>query len=632
MTLSGVCARAEDRDIAVVGMACRLPGADSPRELWELLSAGGDATGEAPQWRGIDHRGGFVRDVADFDAEFFGMSEAEASELDPQQRLLLMTAWESLEDAGQPADGLAGSRAAVFVGASRADFLEAALRRGPEAITARQYHNVRAALPARLSYVYDLRGPSVLVDTACSSSLVALHQAVLSLRAGESPLALVAGVNLPLRSDEHALMAAAGNLAADGRSKFGSADADGHAPSDAVCVVVLKPLAAAVADGDRVRAVIAGSAVGNDGRSGDALLDASLAGQSEVLRCAYADAGIDPADVDFVEAHGPGSHQSDPVELTALGQVLGRGRAARQPLVVGSVKANIGHAEAAGGLAGLVKAVLCLEHGAVVAGPGGGAPHPDVDWDTLPVEIPDRTRPLPSGTAVAGVSSQGVSALNAHVVLRQAEPAPAPPKEATGVGPWVLPVSARSPQALQALCLAYAAYLRGEGSAHQVADICHSAAVRRSHQAHRRAVTGATHAELAAALERPAQLPQTVGSLGALYVRGDDVDWAAAYGPGGRYVPLPGHPWRTRRHWPGETTGTQQAGGLAEWIVGQHARTGFDDRSALAEIGFDSLARLQLAVEAQQRTGSEVDPEEVGRLRTVGELRAWIHRLEVAAR
>ena len=264
-------------------MACRLPGAAGPDELWDLLSEGGDATGAAPRQRrelaGTVGRAGYVAGVADFDAEFFGMSAAEAVELDPQQRLLLMTAWEALEDAGQRPDLLAGSRAGVFVGSSRADYLENVFRQGLSAVTAGQLNNVRALLPARLSYFFDLRGPSVLVDTACSSSLVAVHQAVRSLRAGESPIALAAGVNLPFRPDESVMMSHAGGLAGGRRSKFGDARADGHAPSDAVAVVVLKPLAAALADGDRIRAVIAGSAIGNDGRTSDSVLNPSLTGQ-----------------------------------------------------------------------------------------------------------------------------------------------------------------------------------------------------------------------------------------------------------------------------------------------------------------------------------------------------------------
>ncbi|GIH17107.1 beta-ketoacyl synthase N-terminal-like domain-containing protein [Rugosimonospora africana] len=651
----------EARSVAVVGMACRLPGASGPDELWDLLCQGVDATRMTPPERYevdavysprrtpgkmVARRGGYLDGLADFDAEFFGMSAAEAVELDPQQRLLLMTAWEALEDAGQRPDLLAGSRSGVFVGNSRADYLENAFRQGLEAATAAQFNNVRSLLAARLSYHFDLRGPSVVVDTACSSSLVAVHQAVQSLRTGESRLALAAGVNLPMRPDEGVMMSQAGTLAGDGRSKFGDARADGHAPSDAVAVVVLKPLADAVADGDRVRAVIVGSAIGNDGRTSDSVLNPSLAGQVEVLRWAYADAGLNPADVDYVEAHGSGSPLLDPLELRAVGQVLGAGRAADRPLLVGSVKSNIGHAEAAGGLAGLIKAVLCLEHGKVPASLHVETPHPDVAWDEMPMRIPATLTDLPDADrpAIVGVSGQGSSALNAHVVLRQTETVQPPydeaPYDRDGSGaPYLLAISARTPEALRALCRAYAVYLGpgGPGAAHALRDICRSAAMRRQHLEHRRAVTGTSHDELVAALDKatgPSSADPAIAELAELadrYRAGETIDWEALFGAPGRYVPLPTYPWQTRRYWPGERH-EEDGGDLATWILRQHARTHFHAGSTLAEIGIDSLAKLQLIVELQKKTGHELDPEVIGRLHTVDELRQWARDLEAVAR
>lgn len=268
-------------------------------------------------------------------------------------------------------------------------------------------------------------------------------------------------------------MTQSGTLAHDGRSKFGAADADGFAPSDAVGVVVLKRLADAVADGDRIRAVIEGSAVGNDGRTGGSLLTPSVAGQTEVLRWAYEDAGVSPADADFVEAHGVGSPTLDPVEFTGLGEVLGVGRPPDRPCLVGSVKTNVGHAEAAGGIAGLLKAVLYLEHGQVPASLHFDTPNPAIAWDELPLvvpttlqELPDRGRP-----AVAGVSGQGASSLNAHLVLRQGH-TPARRPDADGET-YVLPLSARSPAALDALVQAYVEYLGpdGQGNGFALRDI-----------------------------------------------------------------------------------------------------------------------------------------------------------------
>lgn len=650
---------ADVRSVAVVGMACRLPGAADPEALWELLLQRRDATDVTPRDRYdadalyaprpapgklTSRRGAYVAGVADFDAGFFGMSAAEAADLDPQQRLLLMTAWDALEDAGRPAGRLAGSRTGVFVGNSRADHLANVSQGGPEALTANQLGNMRSLLAARLSYELDARGPSMAIDAGCSSSLVAVHQAVRSIRSGESPIALAAGVNLPLNPDESLMMAQAGVLAGDGRSKFGGADADGHAPSDGVAVVVLKPLEAALADGDRIRAVIAGSAIGNDGRTSDSVLNPSLAGQVDVLRWAYEDAAVDPADVDFVEAHGAGSPLSDPLELTALGRVLGEGRAPGRPLLVGSVKSNIGHAEAAGGVAGLIKAVLCLEHGKVPASLYAEPRRSDFAWDEHPLRIPSTLTELATGgrPAIAGVTSQGSSSLNAHVVLRQAPDAAAPARDERDGTAYPLVLSARTPEALRELAGAYVAHLSpgGRGAAHAVRDICHSAALRRQHHEHRLAVAGATHGELVAALKAALDGSPAPAETDAVerYLAGGPVDWPRVFGTGGRYVPLPTYPWQTRRYWYGEHEERDapeehggDGGGLADWILRRHARTHVDAESTLADIGIDSLAKLQLIVELQKRTGVEVDPEVLGRLDTVEDLRRWTEELEAAA-
>ncbi|MFC4612601.1 beta-ketoacyl synthase N-terminal-like domain-containing protein [Streptomyces maoxianensis] len=639
------------RSVAVIGMACRLPGASGTDELWEVLRDGVDVTSETPPERydvnalyspqpgpGMiaSRRAGYVDGVAEFDAEFFEMSSTEAVELDPQQRLLLMTAWDALEDAGQRPDELAGSRTGVFVGNARADYLEIQFRQGLQSVTPSQFNNFRSLLPARLSYVFDFRGPSVLVDTACSSSLVAVHSAVQSLRARESPLALAAGVNLKLRPDEGVMMTQAGALAADGRSKFGDASADGHAPSDAVGVVVLKRLADALADGDRIRAVIQGSAVSNDGRTSGSVLTPSLAGQVEVLRWAYEDAGVNPADVDYVEAHGAGSPTLDPLELSALGEVLGEGRPSDRPLLVGSIKTNIGHAEAAGGIAGLIKAVLCLEHGQIPASLHLDTPHPQVAWDKLPLVVPGKLHDLPDRDrpAIAGISGQGSSSLNAHVVIRQGETRAADAPAAKGGKPYVLVLSARTPAALDALARSYTAYLGpdGQGFAYSLRDICYSAAGRRQHHEHRLAVIGSAHEEMAAALGGAGGTPGRRASAAVRaadrYRRGETVAWDKVFGEHGRFVPLPGYPWQTRRYWPGDERDDDD-GDLAAWVLREHARTAFDDRSTLDSIGIDSLAKLRLIVQLSKKSGREVDPEDFGQLRTVGALRQWIHALEV---
>ncbi len=643
----------EERSVAVIGMACKFPGAANPDQLWEILQSGHDATSETPAERyDVDalysaspqpgtiasRRAGYLDTVAEFDAGFFGMSPTEATDLDPQQRLLLMTAWEALEDAGQVPDSLAGGRTGVYVGNTRGDFLERQFQQGLESVTASQLNNFRALLPARLSWQFDLRGPSVLIDTACSSSLAAVHAAVLSIRAGEIPLALVAGVNIALRPDVAVMMTQAGNLAHDGRSKFGDAEADGFAPSDGVGVVVLKPLADARADGDRIRAVIRGSAVSNNGRTGESLLAPSVEGQTEVLRWAYEDAGIAPSEVDFVEAHGSGSPMLDQVEFASLGEVVGEGRPADRPCYVGSIKTNIGYAEAAGSIAGLIKTVLCLEHRQVPPNLHMSTPSPLIDWDELPLAVPktlqkfpDRGRPI-----VAGVTGQGASCLNAHVVLREGEPSAAGRSTAAASGgeACLLPLSARTPGALQALADAYVDYLNpgGRGAEFALRDICWSAATRRRHHQYRMAVPGTSHEEMVAALrnrEIDATLPAALSPVAERYHSGRRVDWHAVFGPGCVFVPLPGYPWQTQRYWPGEHD-DEDGDDLATALLGEHARASskYKDSSLLSEIGIDSLARIEIIAKLAQEHHYHVDPEELASLHTVGQLRVFLHQLE----
>jgi acyl transferase domain-containing protein len=643
------------RSVAVIGMACRFPGASDTDRFWEVLRDGVDATGETPADRyDLDalysaaggagtigsRRAGYVDGVADFDAEFFEMSPAEAGELDPQHRLLLMATWEAMEDAGQRPDALAGSRTGVFVGNARADFLERQFRKGLRAVTPAAFHNYRSVLPARVSYFFDFHGPSITVDTACSSSLSAIHAAVQSVRAKECPLAVVAGVNLALLPEESVLMTQAGTLAGDGRSKFGDAAADGFAPSDGVGVVVLKPLGVARADGDRIRAVIRGSAISNDGRTGSSLLTPSAAGQTEVLRWAYEDAGVSPADVDFVEAHGAGSPTLDAAELLALGEVLGEGRPSSRPCYVGSVKTNIGHAEAAGGMAGLIKTVLCLEHGQVPPSLHHRTPTSLVDWDELPLTVPTRLHALPDRgrPALAGITGQGVSALNAHLVVAQGDARAEDGHTDPDGTRYVLALSARTPVALHALARAYIDYLGpdGKGSTFSLRDICYSAAMRRQHHAHRLALTGTSHAEMIAALTGADPEHGQLGSLSdgvKRYVRGQALS-RNLFGAGCRFVPLPTYRWQTRRYWPGERTAEDGTGDLAAAVLREHARTAeteVADSALLSEIGIDSLALLLIIVELARDHDYDVDTEEVARLRTVGELRGWVRSLEELA-
>lgn len=415
--------------IAIVGMACRLPGAADLEQYWELLRTGRDAVGAAPEGRfsvpdglGVAREGGFLPGLDLFDPAFFGISPREAAFVDPQQRLLLELTWEALEDGGLVPTSLAGTRTGVYVGMWLSDYEQAIYRSTPDIDFHMTTGGGRYAASGRLSYFFDWRGPSLTVDTACSSSLVAVHLACRSLWAGESQLAVAAGVNVMLEPQISTAYARAQLLSPRGRCRFADADADGYVRSDGACVIVLKPLSRAVADGDRVRALIAGTAINNDGRGSGLLVAPSIEGQQAMLREAYHTAGISPARVQYVEAHGTGTRVGDPVELAALAAVLGEGRAVDDRCAVGSVKTNIGHTESAAGLAGLVKTVLAMEHARIPASLHLVQPNPAVSWASVPLELVPSARPWPASAAprVAGVSAFGITGTNAHVVLMDA--------------------------------------------------------------------------------------------------------------------------------------------------------------------------------------------------------------------
>ncbi|MGE5268926.1 MAG: SDR family NAD(P)-dependent oxidoreductase, partial [Thiohalocapsa sp.] len=416
--------------IAIVGLACRLPGGiATPADFLALLSAGREAIGDfpavrptAPLWDAAaglaSRRGGFLDAVDRFDAAFFRISPREAVQLDPQQRLLLEVAWEALEDAGIAPDRLDGSRTGVFVGATGSDYAALARRAGAGALDAHSLVGQPSnTLAGRLAYQFGLTGPALTVDTACSSSLVALHLAIAALRRGEAESALVGGVNLILTPDVSVMLSEAGVLSKRGECRPFDAAADGYVRGEAVGVVVLKPLATARRDGDRVLAVVKGSAVNHDGRS-SSFTAPNGAAQTAVIRAALADAGLGPGDIDYIEAHGTGTALGDPVELDALADVFADGRHA---LHVGSVKAAVGHTEAAAGIVSVIKAVLCLRAGRLMA-QVNFARRNALARDAFPVVV---TRPdiaLRDG-ALVGVSALGASGTNAHVVLAAGETA-----------------------------------------------------------------------------------------------------------------------------------------------------------------------------------------------------------------
>ncbi|WP_280501105.1 polyketide synthase Pks13 [Nocardia farcinica] len=440
----------EAHDIAIVGLSTRLPGAgDTPESTWEFLINGGDAIRELPEGRWSEFlsdpataqlvaesntRGGYLDQdvVKGFDAEFFAMSPIEVERVDPQQRLMMELTWEALEHARIPASELRGEQVGMFVGSSTQDFqLIAALGLGDRdpslPISAEAYALLGAStgiIANRVSYFFDFRGPSVTVDTACSSTLVAVHQAVRALRDGDADLALAGGVNMILSPVATLGFEKNGAVAKDGRIKAFSADADGMVRSEGGGLVVLKRLADAERDGDRVLAVIKGTAVNNDGRS-NGLFAPNPDAQAEVLRRAYRDAGINPAGVDYIEAHGTGTPIGDPIEADALGRVIGRGRDADKPALLGSAKTNFGHLESGAGVPALAKVVMSFQHNVIPPNINYAGPSPYIPFEQARLKVVDTPTEFPrySGVATVGISGFGFGGTNAHLVLQEYVPA-----------------------------------------------------------------------------------------------------------------------------------------------------------------------------------------------------------------
>ncbi len=488
------------RAIAVVGMSCRLPGAAGPDEFWRLLREGRHAITEAPEGRWEDqalpHRfGGFLDQVDRFDAGFFGIAPREAAAMDPQQRLVLELSWEALENARVLPSALAGSRTGMFVGAIWDDYARLTDQYGADAIgehTVTGTH--RGIIANRVSYLLGLRGPSLAVDTGQSSSLVAVHLACESLRRGESDTAIAGGVNLTILAESTLGAHRFGGLSPDGRCFTFDARANGYVRGEGGGLVVLKPLDVAVADGDRVLGVLAGSATNNDGAT-EGLTVPSSAAQRAVLLEAYAQAGVDPADVGYVELHGTGTRVGDPVEAAALGEVFAGGRPADRPLLVGSAKTNVGHLEGAAGIVGLLKVLLGLGHGEVPPSLNFATPHPDIPLGELGLRVVTEPGRWPAGPA--GVSSFGMGGTNCHVVVLPSEVREAPSPAPGRTVPWVL--SAKSADALQAQAGRLAEHLRAHPEVNPL-DVGLSLATARTPFRHRAAVVAADRPGFAAGL------------------------------------------------------------------------------------------------------------------------------------
>ena len=484
--------------IAIIGLGCRLPGeVNGPDALWDLMAARRSAVTALPddRWQAFDDGspqtaaalaattrwGSFLGDVAGFDADFFGIAPGEADYIDPQQRLMLEVTVEALEHAGIPAESLQRSQTGVFVGACVSEYGYLASRDLSQVDVWTGTGGALSIIANRLSYFLDLRGPSLTVDTACSSSLVAVHLACQSLRTGQSELAIAGGVNLLLSPVVTRSFDQAGAMSPTGACHAFDAAADGFVRGEGCGVAVLKRLSDALRDGDEVLAVVRGSAVNQDGRS-NGLMAPNPAAQAAVLRAACADADVEPSDIDYVEAHGTGTLLGDPIEARALGAVYGRGRQPEAPLLVGAVKTNLGHLEAAAGIVGLIKATLAVQRGEIPPNQSFGEPNPHIPFDELRLKIVDETTrwPATGRSRRAGVSAFGFGGTNAHVVLEQAYPAPARlPAPAAPVTTVV--VSGKSPERLASTAAMLADWMTGPGADVPLADLAHTLNHHRTH-------------------------------------------------------------------------------------------------------------------------------------------------------
>ena len=561
--------------LAIVGMGLRFPGgAGTPEQFWSLLADGVDAVGPIPRDRWAHdefydpdmdaaghyyvQKGGFLEQVDRFDPEFFGIAPVEAISMDPQQRLLLEATWEALENAGIPATSLQGSRTGVFVGIAGADYHRHVLA-DRSADTHASTGTLASVAAGRISYVLGLNGPAVSLDTACSSSLVAVHLAARSLRAGESDVAIAGGVSLMLSPELTVNFCRAGMLSRDGRCRTFDAGADGYVRSEGCGVVVLKRLSDAQRDGDRVLGVVRGSAINQDGRS-SGLTAPSGPAQETVIRAALADAGAEPSDVRYIEAHGTGTPLGDPIEVQAIGAVFG-GRSKQDPVLLGSVKTNMGHLEGAAGIAGLMKAVLMLQHRRVPPHLHFETPNPYIAWEELPVAVAADGAELPGeGEVLAGISSFGFSGTNAHVIVA-APPVEESSSRAQTAGPDLLVLSAPEEDVLAEMARQWADRLDSEPAA--FTDLCETARVGRVAFPRRVAVIGGDAGEAAVLLRGWAEEGQTGAVLGSAggpeavrlrslaerWVAGGQVDWSVIRRAGARRIAAPTYPFRRRRFW-----------------------------------------------------------------------------------
>ncbi|OKA08294.1 type I polyketide synthase [Amycolatopsis regifaucium] len=542
-------AASSEEAIAIIGMSCRFaPDLDSPEKFWEFLADGKSTVSDMPEKRWKSYaasspqataiirdtvlKGAFLDDIEGFDADFFGISPREADFLDPQQRFMLELTWEALAAAGVPPLSLRGSDASVYVAANSNDYgrrlLEDIPNTGAYAVNGTTFYGIAN----RVSYFLDLRGPSMAVDTACAGSLTALHLAAQALRAGETPIALVGGLNIMATPTLNVALNGAGAMSKDGRSKAFDTDADGYGRGEGAGVVVLKLLSDALRDNDPIQAVVRGGGIFQDGRS-DGMMAPNGEAQEHMLREAYARAGIDPSTVDYVEAHGTGTPTGDGEEIKALAKVFGAGRAAGDPCLIGSVKPNIGHVEGGSGITGVIKTVLALRHEQIPPSLHN-EPNPAYGWETNGLRLVGELRPWPAGEQPrrAGVSSYGVGGTIAHVILEESpalgwqdEVEQALPAADAGIR-GVFGVSAMSEAGLRALAGSVADWVT-EHPETPLSEIGHTLALHRSHLSQRGAVVAGSTGQLAERLRQLADGQTAPGVFSARTVSGNaaDVVW-----------------------------------------------------------------------------------------------------------
>ncbi|WP_394834884.1 phosphopantetheine-binding protein [Pendulispora rubella] len=560
-----------DDPIAVIGMGCRFPGnVHDPASFWSLLQQGKDGITEVPKDRwDIDalydpdpdapgkiysRRGGFLEGADRFDAEAFGISAEEAALMDPQQRLLLEVCWEALENAGEAPTELQGSRTGVFVGLANQGYNRVLDPRDLDAFTATD--TLASVASGRLSHAFGFHGPTMTIEAACASSLVAIHLAAESLRRGESELAIAGGVTLLLQPELQVYFSKLGLLSRDGCCKAFDANADGMVRGEGCGLVVLKRHSQAIADGNPVLALVRGSAVQSTGAGKGVAIPNALA-ERRVLRAALESGRLAPADVDYIETHGTGTWAGDAIELTALKAVFGEPRADGSSCVLGAVKTNIGQLEYAGGVAGVMKAILAFEHETIPRNLNYTTPHPRVPLEGTPLVIPTQSHPWRRGDRprIAGVSAFGLSGALAHVLLEEPpRKAPETPRATRSV--HVLALSARTPDALRAQAARVADYLEAHPEL-SPGDVCFSANVGRAHFDHRLAVVGKTTTELATQLRGPNatggpsdEAFASARNLAERYEGGEDIDWRSLERPyGHRRVAFPNYAWQHQRFW-----------------------------------------------------------------------------------